>query len=89
MKHRRDNNQKEIVAVFEKMGATVFLLDQVGGGCPDLLVGVNGVNLLVEVKNGKRTLTPDQYTFFETWRGQKIIVRTIEEAIMLVQTHRY
>ena len=86
--HRRDTNQEAIVYVFEKMGAAVFQLDQVGNGLPDLLVGVNGFNLLVEVKSAKGKLTAAQHIFFDEWHGQKIIIRTIDEAITLIQKYR-
>lgn len=88
MKHRRDNNQQEIVDVFNKMGANVFYLAGVGCGLPVLLVGVNGFNLLVEVKSPKGKLTPDQNRFFLYWRGQSIVIRNTDEAINLMQKYR-
>ena len=81
-----DANQPDIVAALRKVGASVTLLSQVGGGCPDLLVGIAGVNLLMEVKDGSKPMsaqkmTPDQVEWHQLWRGQSVVVRSVEEAI--------
>ena len=89
MKHRTDHNQSEIIKAFEALGCTVFDLSNVGGGLCDLLVGLVGVNLLVEIKKPKGKLTPAQTDFFETWKGQKGIVTTIDEAEFLVNVIRH
>lgn len=88
-----DANQPEIVAALRKAGASVTLLSQVGGGCPDLLVGIAGVNLLMEVKDGSkplsaRKLTPDQVEWHQSWRGQSVVVSSVEEAISVLSTSR-
>ena len=76
------------------MGCSILLLHQVGGGCPDLLIGRAGkrgrVNLLVEVKDGsrppsERVLTPEQIRFRREWRGQVAVVSTMDELIALLQ----
>lgn len=88
---KTDANQPEIVAALRKMGASVTLLSQVGGGCPDLLVGIAGVNLLLEVKDGSkppsaRKLTADQVEWHGSWRGQKAVVASVEEAMSVLST---
>lgn len=88
-----DDNQKEIVQAFRQMGCTVTLLHAVGQGCPDLLVGVNGFNILAEVKDGnkppsKQKLTPDQERWHDEWRGQKVIINSVEKAIRTVNYYR-
>ena len=103
MKHRTDHNQAEIIKAFETLGCSVFDLSNVGGGLCDLLVGLVGVNLLVEIKKPKGTdnakirtqfgiykgkLTPAQTDFFKTWKGQKAIITTQAEAIKLVDAVR-
>jgi len=88
-RHRSDINQKPIVEAFRKVGASVEILSQVGDGVPDLLVGLCGFNFLVEVKNGsKAVLTPDQIKWHGSWEGQKVIVRSVEEALQLVSIVR-
>ena len=88
MKRRRDHNQLDIIKAFESLGCSVFDLSNAGGGLCDLLVGLVGVNLLVEIKKPKGKLTPAQTDFFKTWKGQKSVITTQAEAIQLVATTR-
>jgi len=64
---RVDVNQAAIVRALRESGASVAVLSSVGRGLPDLLVGFQGVNFLLEVKNlegrGAR-LTPAERDFF-------------------------
>lgn len=79
---RTDKNQKEIVAALREVGASVQHLHALAKGCPDILVGFQGRNYLMEIKNGPRgRLTTDQERFFQEWQGQVVVVRNIEEAI--------
>jgi hypothetical protein len=80
-----DLNQMEIVASLRKIGATVQSLATVGDGCPDLLVGFQGINYLMEVKDGGKVpsaqkLTPDQVKWHIEWCGEVHIVRSVEDA---------
>lgn len=50
MRHRADKNQQDIVDELRDLGISVLILSQVGGGCPDLLIGHRGKNYLIEVK---------------------------------------
>ena len=88
MKHRTDHNQAEIIKAFEALGCSVFDLSDDGGGLCDLLVGLVGVNLLVEIKKPKATLTPAQTEFFETWRGHRIIITNLGEVAIIVAATR-
>lgn len=81
-----DENQSEIVDVARSMGCTVQLLHAVGGGCPDLLVGISGINDLWEVKDGRkppsaRKLTIDQIKWHDEWRGHVQVIDSTEKAI--------
>lgn len=49
---RIDGNQAQIVRALRQVGATVLSLADMGDGCPDLLVGFRGFNILLEVKDG-------------------------------------
>jgi hypothetical protein len=45
--------------------------------------------LLVEIKDGnkipsKRKLTPDEQKWHDEWRGQKVIVESVEDVVALV-----
>lgn len=86
---RTDSNQTAIVAAFRELGCSVFPLHQVGRGFPDLAVGCNGLNLLIEVKDGSkrpsaRRLTTDEQRFTEGWSGQVCIVASVEDVRLIV-----
>jgi hypothetical protein len=92
MAHRAakvDANQKEIVEALRSIGATVQHLHAVAQGCPDLLVGRQGVNYLLEIKDGAkppsgRKLTPDQVAWHSLWQGAAVVVKSVDEAIAAV-----
>lgn len=84
-----DANQPEIVAALRGVGCTVQHLHTVGKGCPDILVGKNGVNILMEIKDGskppsRRGLTDDEARWHQVWRGQVCTVNSVEEALGVV-----
>lgn len=75
----RDGNEQPIVDALLKIGATVEKISM--KGVPDLLVGYRGANYLLEIKSEKGTLTDDQADFFALWKGQRRIVRNVNEAL--------
>lgn len=84
-----DLNQMEIVATLRKIGASVQSLATVGNGCPDLLVGFQGINYLMEVKDGDKVpsaqkLTQDQVKWHLEWRGMVHIVRSVDDAFQVL-----
>lgn len=84
-----DANQAEIVAALRSAGATVQPLHSVGQGCPDLLIGHRGLNIVAEVKDGLKIpsaqkLTPQQVDWHDSWRGQVATVNSIEAALDLI-----
>ena len=86
---RTDANQGDIVDGLRAVGATVQPLHTVGCGCPDLLVGYRGHNYLIEVKDGAkppsaRELTPDQQEWMSTWRGQKAVAESLDDALWAI-----
>ena len=86
MRHRpkKDTNHDEIVLALRAAGATVQSLAAMGDGVPDLLVGYCGENFLFEVKTATGELTDDEAVWFDKWRGEVHIVRTIEDALITV-----
>lgn len=68
------------------MGCSVQDLSSQGEGCPDLLVGVSGYNILLEVKNpdGRNKLEISQIQWHDEWRGQVQVVKSAEHAIRIV-----
>lgn len=80
-----DNNQTQVVKALRDLGATVQHLHGVGKGCPDIVVGFKGKNLLLEIKDGdKKVLTPDQVNWHKLWKGQVHVVTSVDEAKLLL-----
>jgi hypothetical protein len=82
--HKVDGNQAEIVAALRAVGATVQILSAVGDGCPDILVGRNGRNYLMEIKVPGGKLTPDQVEWHCRWRGKAKIVESKQQALKVL-----
>lgn len=88
-----DANQAEIVHALRCIGCSVQVLSTVGKGVPDLLVGFNGMNVLMEIKDGKkppsdRKLTADQIVWHDEWRGQVNVVESVDRALAVVAWYR-
>ncbi len=83
---RVDKNQMPLVRTLRKLGCSVQSLHRAGQGVPDLLIGIAGLNLLAEVKNGKNDLTPPQEYWHLKWNGQVDVIRTDDDAIRIVET---
>ncbi len=80
---RSDGNAKEIDDWMISRGASVWKTDAVGGGWPDRVYGIRGVNVMVELKNpgGKNKISKEQVDRALNWRGAAIHVwRTTEDA---------
>ncbi len=85
-----DVNQPEIVKALRQAGASVLSLSQMGKGCPDLLVGFQGKNFLMEIKDpnkkpSQRKLSEDEREFFDCWSGQVTVIETAGEALLLLK----
>lgn len=77
--HQLDANHREIRDGLITYGATVD-----AKGPLDLLVGFRGVNYLIEVKTAKGKLRPSQEAFLARWKGQAVVVRTLDEALCAI-----
>jgi Holliday junction resolvase len=83
---RTDENQEQIVKALRAVGASVQSLAAVGHGVPDLLVGYEGKNILIEIKDGnktpsKRKLTDDQVKWHDNWNGGAVaVVESVDAA---------
>jgi Holliday junction resolvase len=86
-----DGNHSEIVQALRDAGALVQSLAPVGGGVPDLLVGWQGMLLLIEVKDGSRIpsqqeLNPAQEKWHEAWSGHPVyVVRSVDETLEVLK----
>jgi len=90
---RRDGNHVAIVRELRQLGYSVLDLGSVGCGCPDILVGKDKRNWLLEIKDGnlapsRRKLTPDEKAFHEQWRGQVATVETTAQAVAKLEELR-
>lgn len=79
---RRDVNEAAIKAALIQAGCSVRALSS--KGVPDLLIGLRGQNYLLEIKSDKGKLTEDEIEFFDTWKGQAAVVRSVTEALQAV-----
>lgn len=87
-----DANQNEIVNALRKAGCSVQILSSVGKGCPDILVGFCGVNILMEIKDGNKPksaqkLTDDQVVWHRNWNGSVVVVNSVYEALNTVSDY--
>lgn len=94
-KHRTDANHSEIIKAFESLGCSVVDLSATAGaairniGVADLLVGIAGVNELVENKVEGGKLSVSQIAFNQRWRGaQPHKVASVGDVVELVQSVR-
>lgn len=87
---RADANQTALMAAARRMGATAQSLHRVGSGCPDIIVGYRGTNLLIEIKDGAKpksaqALTPQQVAWHADWRGQVAVISSVGELLALLK----
>jgi Holliday junction resolvase len=78
---KRDESEAAIVDALLRAGWSVERWSQ--RDCPDLVLGRRGINVLAEVKTGKKTLRAGQAKWHREWRGRVIVLRTVEEALAL------
>lgn len=84
-----DRNQPEIVAGLRKLGCSVLITSQLKG-CFDILVGRDGFNIAIEIKDGdkpasQRKLTEGEQKFMDGWRGNYAVANDLQEAIKIVE----
>lgn len=83
-KRRLDSNHHEIADLFAELGCSVLNISPLGGGASDLVIGLDMVNVLVEIKRGHAPLSDAEKKFFAEWKGWIAVVRSPEEARSLV-----
>ncbi len=86
---RLDSNHGQIVTALRAVGATVQSLASVGKGCPDILVGINGRNWLMEIKDGdkspsRQSLTAEEVIWHNEWKGKVSIVTDVKQALAAI-----
>lgn len=81
---RVDVGQAGIVYVLRRVGASVTSLSNVGGGCPDLLVGFRGRTYALEVKSPKGKRTDAQILWWADFKGAGGVVHSETEALKAI-----
>ena len=88
-----DTNHREIIdALREIPGVSVTSTAAVGNGFVDCAVGYKGRNYLLEIKPpggvrgglSRQTLTDAEANWHRTWRGQRAIVTSVEQALYAI-----
>jgi Holliday junction resolvase len=83
---RVDANHSEIVKTLRELGCSVFDSSRMAGGFPDLVIGVNKITCLVEIKSDEKAkFTPAQEAFMLNWHGSTVArIDSVDAAIRLV-----
>lgn len=84
IRRRVDRNQAEIVRSLREYGCSVQHLHIIGKGCPDLLVGYDGRNYLIELKSPGGKLTASEIEWGKNWQGQILVAYAIEEILTFI-----
>ncbi len=87
---KTDANAKEIDSALTGIGCSLAKTDGSGKGFPDRVVGFEGVNILLEYKDGnkppsKRKLNDYQERWHGNWKGQVAVVMNPNEAVQIVK----
>lgn len=84
---RKDTNQPELEQALRDLGFSVQSMHELGKGVPDLLVGLYGVNFVLEVKHDNAALTEPEIDWHKDWKGQVRIVQGAEETLTYVGSY--
>lgn len=82
-----DDNQKEVVALFRKLGWYVLIVSQLKNCC-DIIVSKGGRTVAIEIKDGKkpasaRKLSAGEKEFRDNWLGEWRLVETDNDVIKI------
>ena len=82
-----DDNQKEVVALFRKLGWTVLIISQLKNCC-DIIVSKAGRTVAIEIKDGAkppsaRKLSDGEIKFRDAWQGEYALVICNDDVISL------
>lgn len=79
---KRDKNEQSIVEELRRLGCSVQALNLVDG--PDLVVGYNGQNYLIEIKDSKGRVSEGQQRWHSAWAGQVTVCRTLAGVLAVI-----
>ena len=80
---RVDTNHLDICATLRRLGATVVSTAALGHAFPEAVVGYRGHNYLIRIKDARKRweLDNDQEDFHSSWKGQIVIIDSIDAAV--------
>lgn len=81
---RSDANQRAIIAALRAAGVRVAVTSRLGDGCPDILTLYRGRWLPIEIKTARGVLTPEEWLWWQRMGADPVIVRSVEDALMVV-----
>jgi len=84
---KKDTNQSELETALRDKGFSVQSLHELGKGVPDLLLGLQGLNFLVEVKHDNAQLTEAEIEWHKEWKGQVRTAQTLLEVLLALLTY--
>ena len=84
---KTDDNQKEVVRLFRKLGWYVLIVSQLKNCC-DIIVSKNGYTYAIEIKDGTkppsaRKLSPGEQKFKDEWQGEWRLVESNHDVLNL------
>tara|TARA_R110000851_G_scaffold160243_1_gene303469 strand:+ start:8369 stop:8668 length:300 start_codon:yes stop_codon:yes gene_type:complete len=82
---RVDDNQKDVVALFRKLGWYVLIISQLKNCC-DIIVSKDNITIAIEIKDGEkpesqRKLSAGEVKFKVEWKGRYELVICDEDVI--------
>ena len=87
---KTDQNHTALLKQIRKIpNVSVCDLSGAGSGVPDVCLGFQGRNYFIEIKRpdvapSASKLNDKQQEFFETWRGQAQVVRTLADVLAVL-----
>jgi hypothetical protein len=82
---KKDANHNLVADAFKAMGCSVKDTSRLGDDFPDMVVGLCGINVLIEVKRDEKAkLTDGQFKFFHEWKGWTAVVRSVDDVQKIV-----
>lgn len=87
---RTDANHKHIIDQLRKIpNLSVFSTHTIGKGFPDIVVGFNNKNYLIEIKDGdkfksQKKLTAAEVKFHFDWYGQVSICESVTDILKVI-----
>ena|SRR5690349_24724287 len=83
-----DANQPAVVKWLRDLGFMVEHTHRQGEAFPDLVIGMLGFNVLVEIKPPGVKLKPNQLEWHTSWPGWVVVIRTKEDCEKLAHLVR-